>query len=61
MQDLKRQLDQKAAQLSVRREIGRAINAAWELQATLMTADGNVRSPARVYREIEAQSLAVLK
>jgi signal transduction protein with GAF and PtsI domain/anti-sigma regulatory factor (Ser/Thr protein kinase) len=35
MKDLQRQLDQKAAQLSALREIGRAINAAWELQATL--------------------------
>lgn len=35
VQDLKNQLDRKAAQLSALREIGRAINAAWELQATL--------------------------
>jgi signal transduction protein with GAF and PtsI domain len=35
MEDLKRQVDQKAAQLSALREIGRAINAAWELEATL--------------------------
>lgn len=40
MQDPRRrspadQLDRKAAQLSALREIGRAINAAWELQATL--------------------------
>jgi signal transduction protein with GAF and PtsI domain/anti-sigma regulatory factor (Ser/Thr protein kinase) len=35
MGELKRQLDQKTAQLSALREIGQAINAAWELQATL--------------------------
>jgi len=35
MQDLKQQLDQKTAQLAALREIGRAINAAWDLQATL--------------------------
>ena len=35
MQDLQRQLDQKTAQLAALREIGRAINAAWDLQATL--------------------------
>ncbi len=35
MKDLQRQLDQKTAQLSALREIGRAVNAAWELQATL--------------------------
>lgn len=34
-QDLQGRLDQKTAQLSALREIGRAINAAWELQATL--------------------------
>ncbi|MGD8464851.1 MAG: GAF domain-containing protein [Anaerolineae bacterium] len=33
--DLKAQLQQKAAQLTALREIGRAINAAWDLQATL--------------------------
>lgn len=35
MQDLQHQLDQKTAQLAALREIGRAINAAWDLQATL--------------------------
>ncbi len=35
MEELKRRLDQKTDQLSALREIGRAINAAWELQATL--------------------------
>jgi len=35
MQNLKQQLDQKTAQLAALREIGRAINAAWDLQATL--------------------------
>ena len=35
MQDLQQQLAQKTAQLTALREIGRAINAAWELQATL--------------------------
>jgi len=35
MQDLERQLEQKTAQLAALREIGRAINAAWELQQTL--------------------------
>jgi hypothetical protein len=35
MEDLKRQLDQKAAPLSALREIGRAVGAAWALQATL--------------------------
>ena len=35
MQDLERQLEQKTAQLAALREIGRAINAAWELQTTL--------------------------
>jgi len=35
MQDLRQQLEQKTAQLAALREIGRAINAAWELQATL--------------------------
>jgi signal transduction protein with GAF and PtsI domain len=34
-QDLERQVEQKAAQLSALREIGRAINAAWQLEATL--------------------------
>jgi signal transduction protein with GAF and PtsI domain len=40
MADLRRQLDQKAVQLSALREIGRAINAAWELQATLELITG---------------------
>lgn len=35
MQNLQHQLAQKTAQLTALREIGRAINAAWELQATL--------------------------
>jgi signal transduction protein with GAF and PtsI domain/anti-sigma regulatory factor (Ser/Thr protein kinase) len=35
MQDLERQLQQKTAQLAALREIGRAINTAWELEATL--------------------------
>ena len=35
MQDLERQLQQKTAQLTALREIGRAINTAWELEATL--------------------------
>jgi GAF domain-containing protein len=35
MQSLKQQLQQKTAQLSALREIGRAINTAWELQSTL--------------------------
>ena len=35
MQDLQHQLAQKTAQLAALREIGRAINAAWDLQATL--------------------------
>jgi two-component sensor histidine kinase len=35
MPDLQHQLDQKTAQLAALREIGRAINAAWELEATL--------------------------
>jgi signal transduction protein with GAF and PtsI domain len=35
MDDLRRQLQQKTAQLAALREIGRAINAAWELEATL--------------------------
>jgi len=35
MQHLQRQLDQKTAQLAALREIGQAINAAWELRATL--------------------------
>ena len=35
MSDLQRQLDQKTAQLTALREIGRAINAAWDLEATL--------------------------
>jgi signal transduction protein with GAF and PtsI domain len=35
MQDLKRQLEQKTAQLAALREIGRAINTAWELETTL--------------------------
>ena len=34
-QDLNAQLQQKTAQLAALREIGRAINAAWDLQATL--------------------------
>lgn len=33
--DLERQVERKAAQLSALREIGRAINAAWQLEATL--------------------------
>ncbi|HEY77436.1 MAG TPA: GAF domain-containing protein [Thermoflexia bacterium] len=33
--DLKRQLEQKTAQLAALREIGRAINAAWDLKDTL--------------------------
>ena len=32
---LERQLEQKSEQLAALREIGRAINAAWELEATL--------------------------
>jgi signal transduction protein with GAF and PtsI domain len=35
MLDIERQLDQKTAQLAALREIGRAINAAWELESTL--------------------------
>jgi GAF domain-containing protein len=35
MQDLERQLQQKTAQLAALRAIGRAINTAWELEATL--------------------------
>jgi len=35
IQDLQHQSDQKTAQLAALREIGRAINAAWDLQATL--------------------------
>ena len=35
MQNLQYQLDQKTAQLAALREIGRAINAAWALKATL--------------------------
>ena len=35
MEDLEHQLNQKTAQLTALREIGRAINAAWELEATL--------------------------
>jgi GAF domain-containing protein len=35
MQDLQHQLNQKTAQLAALREIGRAINSAWELQTTL--------------------------
>jgi signal transduction protein with GAF and PtsI domain/anti-sigma regulatory factor (Ser/Thr protein kinase) len=35
MENLRRELDQKTAQLAALREIGRAINAAWELDATL--------------------------
>lgn len=35
MQDLVRQLQRKTAQLAALREIGQAINAAWELEATL--------------------------
>ncbi len=35
MQNLAHQLEQKTAQLAALREIGRAINAAWELEATL--------------------------
>jgi len=35
MQDLECQLQQKTAQLAALREIGQAINAAWELQTTL--------------------------
>jgi hypothetical protein len=35
VQDVERQLERKMAQLAVLREIGRAINAAWELEATL--------------------------
>ena len=35
MPDLRHRLEQKTAQLAALREIGRAINAAWELEATL--------------------------
>jgi GAF domain-containing protein len=35
MHDLEQQLQQKTAQLAALREIGRAINTAWELEATL--------------------------
>jgi signal transduction protein with GAF and PtsI domain len=35
MQDLEHQLQQKTAQLATLREIGQAVNAAWELEATL--------------------------
>ncbi len=35
MEKLQHQPDQSTAQLAALREIGRAINAAWELQATL--------------------------
>jgi hypothetical protein len=56
MEDLKRQLDRKAAQLSALREIGRAINVTWQLQATLEL----ITRPGQIYQRIEAQSLAVL-
>lgn len=35
MEDLQRQLEEKTAQLAALREIGRALNAAWDLAATL--------------------------
>jgi len=35
MQEIERQLEQKTAQLAALREIGQAINAAWELEAAL--------------------------
>jgi len=35
VQDLERQLEQETAQLAALREIGQAINAAWELESTL--------------------------
>jgi len=35
LNDLRQQLDQKTAQLAALREIGRTINAAWDLRATL--------------------------
>jgi len=35
VEDLQQQLDQKTAQLAALREIGQAINAAWDLKATL--------------------------
>ena len=35
MEDLRQELERKTAQLAALREIGRAINAAWDLRATL--------------------------
>lgn len=66
MEDLKRKLDRKAAQLSALREIGRAINAAWELQATLelitrKTAEVMGMDSCSIYLLDEAQAYLVLE
>jgi two-component sensor histidine kinase len=64
MQNLQRRLDQKAAQLSALREIQRAINAAWELEATLelitrKTAEVLGMDSCSIYLLDESESLTL--
>nr|HID14308.1 GAF domain-containing protein [Anaerolineae bacterium] len=66
MQDLQHQLDQKTAQLAALREIGRAINAAWDLKATLelitrKTAEVMGMDSCSIYLLDEAGEYLVLK
>ncbi|MBC7250708.1 MAG: GAF domain-containing protein [Anaerolineae bacterium] len=66
MQELERQLQQKTAQLAALREIGQAINAAWELEATLelitrQTAQVMGMDSCSIYLLDEAGEYLVLK
>jgi signal transduction protein with GAF and PtsI domain len=66
MQELRRKLDQKAAQLGALREIQRAINAAWELQATLelitrKTAEVMGMDSCSIYLLDEAEAYLILE
>jgi signal transduction protein with GAF and PtsI domain len=66
MQELRRKLDQKAAQLAALREIQRAINAAWELQATLelitrKTAEVMGMDSCSIYLLAEAEAYLILE
>jgi signal transduction protein with GAF and PtsI domain len=65
-QDLERQVEQKAAQLSALREIGRAINAAWQLEATLQlitrkTAEVMGMDSCSIYLLDEAEEFLILE
>jgi len=66
IEELERQVEQKAAQLSALREIGRAINAAWQLGATLQlitrkTAEVMGMDSCSIYLLDESEDYLVLE